>query len=113
MAAERELDAAQRDRDRREVDEEKERLRLVEIARDQAHKSVKAWDTLIVEVRASWTVIASYMNILDDLPALRPSTERILDRELDELRQQMKRLDRHLHPGGNRNPLREGAIIDV
>ena len=112
-AAERELDAALRDRDRREVDEEKERLRLAEIARDQAHKSIKAWENLTVEVHAAWVAIASYVNILDDLPALRPSTQRILDRELDELRQQMDWLDKRLHPGGNRNPLREGAIIDV
>ena len=111
-AAEKELAAARLAQEKRAADEERERLRLIEIARGQADKSIKTWEKLITEVRAAWTMIAAYSADLDDLPAISPFFERTLDRELDDLRQQLEWLDKRLHPGG-RNPLRQGSVIDV
>ena len=111
-AAEKELEAARLAEEKRAIEEERERLRLIEVARGQADKSVKTWDKLIAEVRAAWTIIAAYSANLDDLPAINASYERILDRELNELQQQLEWLDKRLHPGG-RNPLRQGSVIDV
>lgn len=112
-AAERELDAARLDDEKRAAEQERDRLKLIEVARSQADKSIKTWDKLAAEVRAAWTIIAAYSANLDDLPAINAAFERILDRELDELRQQMDWLDKKLHPGGGRNPVKAGTIIDV
>lgn len=111
-AAERELDAARLDEERRAAEQERDRLRLIEVARNQADKSIKTWDKLTAEVRAAWTIIAAYSANLDDLPAINQAFERILDRELEELRQQMEWLDKRLHPGGH-NPIRQGTVIEV
>lgn len=110
--AERELDAARLDQERRAADDERERLRMIEIARKQASQSIKTWDKLITEVRAAWTIIAAYSRDLDDLPAINPAFERLLDRELDELRDQLLWIDKRLHPGGH-NPVQQGTVIDV
>jgi ParB-like chromosome segregation protein Spo0J len=112
-AAEKELEAAILDEEKRQADEEKERLRLIEVARQQADKSIKTWDKLIIEVRAAWTVIAAYTTFLDDLPAINPSFERILGRELEELRRQMDWLEDRLYPGRNHVPVQERSFIDV
>jgi hypothetical protein len=111
-AAEKELDAARLAQEKRAAEDERERLRLIEIARKQADLSIKTWEKLIAEVRAAWTLIAAYSSDLDDLPAISAAFERILDRELDELRQQLDWLDKRLHPGGH-NPIRQGSVIEV
>lgn len=111
-AAEKELDAARLDQEKRAAEDERERLKLIEIARAQADKSIKTWDKLISEVRAAWTMIAAYSADLDDLPAISPSFERMLDRELGDLSQQLEWLDKRLHPGGH-NVVSQGSVIDV
>jgi hypothetical protein len=111
-AAEKELEAAEVAEQQRAADEEKERLRLIEVARSQADKSVKTWDKLIAEMRAAWTVIAAYMEVFGDLPAIHPSYERMLDREMAELQRQLDWFDRRLHPDGHR-PVTKGSWIDV
>lgn len=112
-AAEKESEAARLAQEKREADEEKERLRLIELSRSQADKSVKTWDKLTQEIRAAWTIIASYSQVFDDLPAVHPSFVRMLDRELDQLRQQLDWFDKRLHPEG-RNPIQKRAgVIDV
>lgn len=111
-AAEKELEQAEAAEQQRAADEEKERLHQIEVARGQADKSVKTWDKLIVELRAAWTVIAAYMEIFGDLPAIHPSFERMLDRELAELQRQLDWFNHRLHPEGHR-PVTRGSVIDV
>lgn len=111
-AAEKEVEAAEAAEQQRKVDEEKERLRLIDVARSQADKSVKTWDKLIEELRAAWTVIAAYMEVFGDLPAIHPSYERMLDRELAELERQLDWFNKRLHPAGQR-PVTRGSVIDV
>ncbi len=111
-AAEKELEAAEAAEQQRAAEEEKERLRQIEVARGQADKSVKTWDKLIDEMRGAWTVIAAYMEVFGDLPAIHPSYERMLDREMAELQRQLDWFDRRLHPDGHR-PVTKGSWIDV
>jgi hypothetical protein len=63
-------------------------------------------------MRAAWTVIAAYMEVFGDLPAIHPSYERMLDREMAELQRQLDWFDRRLHPDGHR-PVTKGSWIDV
>lgn len=111
-AATKEVEAAEAAEQQRAADEEKERLRLIEVARAQADKSIKTWDKLIEELRAAWTVIAAYMQVFGDLPAIHPSYERMLDRELAELQRQLDWFNQRLHPSG-RHPVTRGDAIDV
>jgi ParB-like chromosome segregation protein Spo0J len=111
-AAEKELDAARLAQEKWEADAEKERLKLIEVARGQASKSIKTWDKLIAEVRGAWTIIAAYSSYLGDLPAINPAYERMLDRELDELRQQLEWFDKRRFPHGKTTPI-AANYIDV
>jgi hypothetical protein len=99
-------------REKQEAEEEKERLRMIEVARNQADKSLKTWNKLVDEVRGAWVIIAAYSKVFDDLPPLHSSYVRRLDRELIELRQQMEWFDRRLHPLEERG-IRKGVIIDI
>jgi hypothetical protein len=111
-AAERELEAIRADKAKRAADDERERLRLIEAGRKHIDTSIRTWDKLIAEVHAAGELIAGYSAHLADLPAISPSYERILDRELDDLRLYLDHLDKKLHPGGH-NPVQQGAVIDV
>jgi hypothetical protein len=111
-AAEKELEAARLAREKEEADAERDRLKLIEAARRSADTSIKTWEKLANEVRVAWTIIAAYSKVIDELPAIHPAFERTLDRELDELRNQMDRLDRRRHPNGKSTPVQAG-FIDV
>ena len=111
--AQKEVDAARLDRERREAEAEKERQRLEELARDQLDKSVKMWDGLIKEVQIATERLARYNQLIDDLPPLTTADVRTLDRGLVALRRQLDWLDEKVHPYGNGTPLVAGTIIDV
>jgi hypothetical protein len=116
-AVERDLEAAHLAAEKREAAAERERLRLLEAARDSADTSIKTWEKLAAEVNAAWRVIAAYALIVDDLPAINPVFERTLGRELAELRRYLDRLEAKLYPGRQpgqeRESVRAGTIIDV
>jgi hypothetical protein len=111
-AAERELEAARLDEERREAEAEKTRLKMVEITRNQASQSIKTWEIFIAEIRATRTILMTYAQMYDDLPPVRAAFVRTFDRELQALRQQLEWFDnklRHRHNGG----ISRGSVIDV
>jgi hypothetical protein len=113
-AAEKELNAALAAEEKREVEAQKERLRLAELARDQATKSVKYWEDLRGWVEACSDVLGIYWRDFDDLPPVSMAQVRLLDRALDDLRGQLHRFDVKLHPHGHNRMSQHGeGVIDV
>jgi hypothetical protein len=96
--AEKEVKAAMTDREKREAEAERERVRMMEAARKHVSTSMKTWETMIKEVKLAWGLIAAYRQVIDDLPPVISAHKRQLDRELQTLRQQMDWLHYKLHP---------------
>lgn len=113
-AAEKELNAAIAAEEQRQVESQKERMRLAELARDQAVKSVKYWEDLTGWITSATEVLAIYFRDFDDLPPIMPGQVRLLDQALEDLRGQLHRFEVKLHPDGGPTPIAQRAdIIDI
>lgn len=111
-ALEKDEQADQLAAERRAADLERERLRMIEIRRDQAAKSVDVWDRLITETKAYRAILATYLPLVNDLPATHASFIRSLDREMQVVRSQLAFFEDRLRSRDN-GGLRKGNIIDV
>ncbi|HEY3843149.1 MAG TPA: hypothetical protein VGL48_07840 [Acidimicrobiales bacterium] len=112
-AAEKEVEAARAEQEKRQLAAEREALRLAEAARDMPHKSSKYWEEIIGAVNAATEVLARYFRDFDDLPPLTLAHLRLLDRALDDMRGQLHRFEKKLHPEGRTGTVKKGTVIDV
>jgi hypothetical protein len=113
-AVDKEDEAARLAEEKRVADEEKERVRMLELSRSTRGKSIKAWEALTTELRTSREILVHFSRLLDDLPAVDPAFVYLLDKELQGLQRQIDRLEDKLRgriKGGT--GLSKGAVIDA
>lgn len=112
--AQKAADAERLERERREAQAEKDRLRQAEIERDMAGKSLAYWERARDAIDAANEVVSRLFREFDNFPPIMPSQVRMLLRSSDGLRQTLHQFDVRLRGESNGNGTAVGEpVIDV
>jgi len=113
---EKEIRDAERWTEKEQARRAKEELKLDEIERDRPFTAIRYFEQFNKSVKAANKVIGAYSKEYKEMAELAPQLSQLwessLDRELDDMKGLLHRLEKRRHPGG-RNPLNFGDIIDA